>query len=52
MTYYIAVELTINNDEVEQEHPTQAQMTDAIYAGRIVPEGIIFNLLEVSVVVV
>lgn len=49
MNYYVELTFSVNEDEVEQGHPTREEIIEAVYDNRIVPPGIIYNVTELEV---
>lgn len=49
MNYRVVCEFSVNNDETEQNEPTSAEVIEAIYSGRIVPEDVLFNIIDLTV---
>lgn len=49
MNYRVELLFSINNDETEQPMPLSDEIIQAIYQGRIAPEGILVDILELQV---
>ena len=50
MNYRIEVLFSINNDEIDQQMPLEADLVDLIYnQGRFIPEGVLCDIKDLQV---
>jgi hypothetical protein len=49
MNYRIVLEVSVNNDESDQPHPTLEEITEAVYKNRVFPDGIIYDVKHLEV---
>jgi hypothetical protein len=47
MNYQVTVMFSVDEDEADI--PTQDQISTALYEGRIVPEGVFFNITDLKI---
>jgi hypothetical protein len=47
MNYQVTVQFSVDEDEIDT--PTREQISAALYEGRIVPEGVFFNITDLQI---